>query len=310
MRAAGFPLTACLLLVLAACVEAGATGKSQPSASPPAPPATVSADTGGIEGIVTDDGQTPIPEAQVAILGQNLSAETDAAGRFSFSHVTPGRAQVVVGKIGYSQVARVVEVRAGEIVQATFVLEVLAIREPYHRTQTQAGFLGCSMDVRQTGSNGSLFTFAACGLIYYAGAQSVDRFRVDWDLGVTDNTTGLWAESTWRSTQAAGSGLRVWWVTYKGDLLNSLLDTRGKDPLGGPIDGKAFLKVKGDRASSPNALCANACHLTTFHYTWANTFNNQYPIEAGVTVQQRVDDYVTLFFDGELPEKFTVLPPR
>lgn len=308
MRAAGFPLMTSLLLVLAACVDAGATEKSEPATSAPAPPATVDAQTGGMEGSVTDDSLNPIPGAGVAILGQNLTTETDATGRFSFSHVAPGKAQVVVGKIGYTQVGRAVEVQAGEIVQLDFVLEVLAIKEPYYRTLTQAGFIGCSVDVRQSSSNGSLFTFAACGLIYYAGAPTVDRFRVDWDLGVTDNTTGLWAESTWRSTQAAGNGLFVWWVTYKNDALNSLLQVRGKDPLRGPIDGKAFLKVRGGGNTPTGAVCSNACHLTTFHYTWANTFNNQYPIEAGVTIQQRIDDYVTIFFDGDLPEVFTALP--
>lgn len=297
-----------LAVVVAGCVtsQGGFPAETTESARDPgAPP--VSEFTGAIKGKITDDGLQPLAGANVTILGTDLSTTSDAAGGFLLGQLPPGKASLAVLLIGYEPAARAAEVIAGEVTEANFVLAAIPDVDPFHVTLKQAGLIGCSAHARESPTNASILTYAACANFYYYVSPELDRFRLDWDLGRVDNVSGLWAETTWQSNQPLGNGLLVWWLGYRGSLIYTMARVWGNDPIRAPVSGGDFATTVGD-GKGPS--CANpACHMTSFHYAWGNRFNGAYQVDVGVIFQQRYDDYATVFYYGEFPEEFTALPP-
>ena len=87
--------------------------------------------TGGITGRVTERqlGQA-VAEAQVFVLGTNLSARTNTDGRFTIVGVPAGTHRVRALRIGYQQGVGDVTVVAGGTATADFALEGSAITLP------------------------------------------------------------------------------------------------------------------------------------------------------------------------------------
>src|SRR5436309_418589 len=71
--------------------------------------------TGTIAGRVTEgEGQRPIPEAQISIVGTTRGARTDAEGRYRITGVPAGSATLRVARIGFQSTTRQVAVVAGQ----------------------------------------------------------------------------------------------------------------------------------------------------------------------------------------------------
>ena len=120
-------LLAVSLIVLSGCIAA-----PTPSATDaPAPSeATTTAETGAIDGSVTTDELQPIPNAQVALQGDNRSTVSASDGSFSFSNLDPGTYTVLVAGLGYFSNQKTVSVVAGEAVKVTIILDKIPIAPP------------------------------------------------------------------------------------------------------------------------------------------------------------------------------------
>lgn len=83
-------------------------------------------------GVVRDTAGTPLPHAQVAIIGLNRGTSTNAAGEFFFSSVSPGRYEVYATLIGYapSRVAVVVPDSSDAPVRITITMRATALQLP------------------------------------------------------------------------------------------------------------------------------------------------------------------------------------
>ncbi|MBI2078977.1 MAG: carboxypeptidase regulatory-like domain-containing protein [Euryarchaeota archaeon] len=89
-------------------------------------------ETGTIRGLVLSDEAKPIPEADVGVVSPiQLAATTDASGAFEFQRLSPGNYALRVSALGYQAVARRLDVRAGEVADARFVLAPITVREPH-----------------------------------------------------------------------------------------------------------------------------------------------------------------------------------
>ena len=79
--------------------------------------------TGTVSGRITDaeNGQ-PIVAAQITIEGTTLGRATGDDGRFSITGVSAGNVTIVVRRIGYTRMSRVVTLRAGGTATADFAL--------------------------------------------------------------------------------------------------------------------------------------------------------------------------------------------
>ena len=83
-------------------------------------------------GVVRDTAGTPLPHAQVVIIGLNRGTSTNAAGEFFFNAVTPGRYEVYATLIGYapSRVAVVVPDNSDAPVRITITMRATALQLP------------------------------------------------------------------------------------------------------------------------------------------------------------------------------------
>src|SRR3546814_14736871 len=77
------------------------------------------AQTGGIQGKVSDEGQQPLVGASVHIVELNRQAGTDEQGNYSFTDIPDGSYTLTVSYIGYEQTARHVPIPGSEIGRAS-----------------------------------------------------------------------------------------------------------------------------------------------------------------------------------------------
>lgn len=138
--------------ILSAVVLAGCAENSEPT---PVEDDTfddveveVTDETGAIRGVVVDQSITPVEGALVTFVhaGREMSAMTDAEGRFAFSKIEPGTYFLTVTKLNYDETQSTVTVEAG-IEQPPIVkvqLNRLFDENPYMEQFTFNGFFNCA----------------------------------------------------------------------------------------------------------------------------------------------------------------------
>jgi hypothetical protein len=145
----GFPILAFVMLVTAGCVEGSADEDKLPTAPTTA---SVSAETGGIEGKILTDELQPIRRAQVALLPASGNTTSAEDGSYAFSDLAPGKYTVIATALGFYQRTRAVEVAVGEIAQGDLILDqVPASMPPYDEITKFQGSLVAS-DACEAGS--------------------------------------------------------------------------------------------------------------------------------------------------------------
>lgn len=85
-----------------------------------------------LAGVVRDTAGTPLPHAQVVIIGLNRGTSSNTAGEFSFDAVTPGRYEVYATLIGYApaRVAVVIPDTSEAPVRITITMRATALQLP------------------------------------------------------------------------------------------------------------------------------------------------------------------------------------
>jgi TonB-dependent SusC/RagA subfamily outer membrane receptor len=88
----------------------------------------VQAQQGIVAGQVTDkSNQQPVPGAAVLIVGTSLQARTSREGRYTITHVPPGKYNVQVRLIGFATTTQPLTVAAGETATIDFSLAAAAV---------------------------------------------------------------------------------------------------------------------------------------------------------------------------------------
>lgn len=106
--------------------------------------ALFTAETGAVQGVVTDESLFPINGASVQIVGTNATAITDVAGSFSFSYVLPGQLTVEASLPGYVNASQQAEVSAAQIARVRLVLAPLPSATPYVMLELRDAFIPCT----------------------------------------------------------------------------------------------------------------------------------------------------------------------
>ncbi len=123
MRAPGFVLLTCSLLVLAGC-----GGKPPPSATSGSP------GVGRVEGRVLDDASAVVAGASVRVLLTQRSVLTDEQGSFRIENVPAGPIRVVAAADGFSSQTKGAVLQANGKAILSFVLKEVARVQPRHET--------------------------------------------------------------------------------------------------------------------------------------------------------------------------------
>lgn len=292
-------------LVIAAAGLSGCT--FGPSEAEPAKDDSVvgvqwSATTGAIAGTLVDSSLLPVAGANVTLDDAADVSVSSAAGEFGFSFVEPGAHQLRATADGFATVITQVDVEAGEVARVNIETEPVAGNVSYHETFTESGRIGCSLAVWQpTTAVAHNQPVGLCVLIE-------PGFSTAFPIDSIEDVSGFWIETTWESTQVAGDGFTTFWPFGNESGRSYIGIFNGSSPLSDPVPPsvfEAFIEANGRSRS----MCAETgCRLDGWHYTYANTLDNAYPVDFAVQVDQSYDDYVTVFHGSKFPDRFTALP--
>lgn len=302
-------------LVLSGCTSADSANSADTSQSAQPEP-SVDASTGAIQGFVTDDSLSPIAGAEVGVQELGATSRTDGTGRFVLNGLAEGSYAVAVQKLGYSAAAKRIDVRAGEITEASFQLVALAIEESYHVSQSGSGRFGCGFALRPG------VALAGCAATYGTPLDGTDKFRVDFHLSAENisKVKSLVLESEWRSTQAMSGGFDMYWETYQewGAGTAYTEDVRrvarafGNSPLKAYTDDEEMednFKEWNKAGETPPKYCVKdgKCSIYARAFPYAGTLGPSAPADLSVYIDQPFTHWVTEFFGEYAPEDFTAL---
>ena len=257
-----------LSMLVAGCADSGTKAQPAPTSSNAAP-ATVTADTGGIDGSVVDEELMPIAGVDVAILKSNLTAKTDAQGKFSFSQLEPGSYDIVAQKLGYETSSRKADVVAGEITNVKIALSAFAIIESYAEPLIMNGYIVLS-NALLGAAEGDAGVPAGC-----------EKCHFKWNA--SSDVVAMVLEVAYKPTLSVPPSMKLYTQVYPSDrasgspVVNEEWDSGHKEQL----------EIK---KASPYYQYLG-CGLTSFCY------------------DQRFTEYVTLFHGAPPEEDFTALPP-
>lgn len=123
-----FVILAAAGFVCAGPAAAQRRAKTLPSAAPKAPSAAEVAQRtafGVIDGMVTDSGFVPMLGAEIGILRTSIRISTNALGRFRITDVQMGTYILTLRRFGYSPIASIISVNAGDTLRLAYALQPL-----------------------------------------------------------------------------------------------------------------------------------------------------------------------------------------
>lgn len=308
-------LVSSLLVValgLAGCTSEPAAPKStaNPRAPPPqAPEAKVTAETGSIHGLVTDDQLVAISSVEVGILELDLLTLTDLEGKFTLNDLKPGVYGLSAAKIGYTSRTVTVDVKAGEVSELAVRIVPLAAEVPHYTTDVQNGILKCSIRFYPAAPLWLIIGINVTGIAVCGVAPGVtgDKFllRYEFEVGAWES----YLEMRWQSAQVTGKGLStVYEVDGQPNVRNATY---------GRMDGVSPLMIYADQAKMDwvatnwsTADCRQLeCKVWTRTFASANftNINDPQKVDVGIVVDQRFEQQMTAFYFMTKPEGFTAL---
>ncbi len=301
-----------LVAVLAiAIIVAGCTfgpPSSEPTTSDGDPlqlPVSYSSDTGAIRGIVTDESLLPVAGAHVALDAGDLT-QTRHDGMFSFSDVAPGSYSLQASADGFSNASKAITVIAGEVSDVRLAIQALGGQDAYHETLIQDARMTCAVNYQGPGPPPFNSANLGCNWVtLVAGPNPLDQDLTTFAVTPYDGVAGLWMETVWQPSQVFAQEAQVLWMikensddaTVTGD---PILYTQGTSPAVGNVTRAALDNVT---AEETDLECVpEECTVLAFH--------SAYRTSTGVSLllDQRFSDHLTVFYGGEMPQRFTALP--
>src|ERR1041385_7117187 len=135
------------LLAITILLVAGCLGGAKPKASPAPTTTDPNALPDGVdnvlEGAVYDNGQNPLPNATVKVVGTDFNATTTADGKYRFENLAPKDYLVTVAKEGYITKTQRAIIEDHKIFELNFVLLEKPNLAPYHDVNRFNGQISC-----------------------------------------------------------------------------------------------------------------------------------------------------------------------
>lgn len=274
-------------------------------------------ETSLISGLVTDEELNPLAGVTVVLDGAEIRT-TQEDGTFRFDNVAPGEYLVAASLPNHEAAQRIVQATAGEISRANFQLLSLARANAYFEIFQGTGMTDCDVAIRGVTSSNSTYAYG-CAYSSYAGVALSEP--VNFETGPITGVVGYWAETTWSSSQPFGAAMVVQWLLQSKRVVN-VADYADPDWRTTPSNWHTIeaispivlrIPIEEVRAATdPNGqlVCQadDKCFLISGHWAAAGALGPDYPVDFGITYQQRFDEYLTVFHGGEFPQSFTALP--
>lgn len=298
----GFAASAVVLLFLSGCTGSDGSGESKDSNQPPgpAPEPKPTAGFGSIAGNVTDDEEVPVSNVDVGLVGTNVLAKSDAAGRFTFNGIEPGTYQVLAQKFGYEQASKTIIVTAGNITDVKLEMKYIPIpKDPVPVTEIKDGYIACAW------ASVTAYSFNRCGDLLGGNRDhwtvtpdtSLPLFRIlvelVWEPATTATGQNLEVDICPPQDPTLG-GIQVCedWCSFNTGpspkLALSSVPVYGEDDDSGPVTGYGFY-----------------CQPLPVYEVWIATGTAQ-PTDP--TIDQDVTVYITLCYAADCGKDYSAIP--
>ncbi|HEX9816597.1 MAG TPA: carboxypeptidase-like regulatory domain-containing protein [Candidatus Thermoplasmatota archaeon] len=302
-----------LALAFSGCTQGTATQERTDPDDPDAPiipEGLVTDETGAILGVVTDESLHPLEGVTLGLDGETTTA-TGIDGAFSFAKVLPGEHVIAASRDGYIESLQAVDIVAGEVTEARIRLTSTASASAFYETKIVTGLIGCGAAVLTAGVQ---TTPALC----YANAlapPSINQHITDFILGERQEAwTGFWVETTWQSTQAFGGSMNIdWWTASApagttgrvAEVINDA-NLEGPSPLRATFNVTAVQGPSQSQIAGASNFCEKVCIISGGHFASSQRLAGD-AAGVGLTLQQRFDDYLTVFHHLDPPTDFSAL---
>lgn len=114
-----------LILILSGCISTAKSTTLQTAIPTP------TEEAGVIAGVLVNEEMLPITQANVRLLGTNLTATTNDVGAFNFDNVPPGDQTLAVEAPGYAPKKVTLRVEPGAVAHTKVTLKAVASNKPY-----------------------------------------------------------------------------------------------------------------------------------------------------------------------------------
>lgn len=307
---------------MAGCADAPAL--SAPGGTGPISDADlIDAETGAVQGHISTEDLLPISGALVALRGTEFSTMTDENGFFLFRGVPPGPQTLDIAALGYSSTARLVAVEAGLVANIEITLSIIPIPDQAYVSVLQdAGFLECAM--------GAVVFVAPCtygyrslwGNAHNAGVNLTAAAGLPSDLHnnkfwlnftINPGAQQLIAELIWEAGSAAATTMQLFILCGDFDyVLNECTEEHryGVNTSTSPVRVDVNMMDKdddGDDNMTKGCPDSKFCVTKGIPVWWTNDVAMPFTTPQ-FAFQQRFDVYDSIFYNGQAPEDYTILP--
>lgn len=296
--------------------------------------AQVTEDTGGIQGIVTNEAIEAVSGVTVTLDETGETKESRLDGSFAFSELPPDTYTLVLEGDGFLTAEETVDVSAAEVSFVDIVLSEQPTRTPYMQQDAMTGFIECSV---RAGFGVAVCAIpnAAMGIIGQDGNATNDRFLLPFQI--EPDPWQMVVEADWDASQRTAERMSIPVEPFglPNDRQTEFASTVERPPVVMTTDRDRFIEVdqnttaicEGEKDPQDPALSADAESYCDRNYTeeggdaYIRLFTAGEPVQVpdavpevggaslgfGVAFQEEFDIFTTVFYHAPACEDFSLL---
>ena len=312
-----------LSILVAGCADTPALTTPGQGKGPISESELLDEETGAIQGHVSTEELLPIAGALVALRGTEFTDVTDENGFFLLRSVPPGSHTLDVVALGYASTARLAKVDVGQVLNVELTLAAIAVAElGYVSVLQHSGFLECAMGAVVFVAPCTYGYRSAWGNAHNAGVNISSATGLPSDLHnnkfwlnftIQPGADQLIAELVWDAGSAAATTMQLFILCGDFDyVLNECTERHryGVNTSNSPVRVDVNRLDKdddGDDNMTKGCPDSKFCVTGTEPVWWTNDVAMPFSTPQ-FAFQQRFDVFDSIFYYGQAPEGYTIIP--
>ncbi len=289
--------------------------------------AVADADTGGIQGVVTDTAVQPVEGANVTLVETNQTVQTASDGSYAFSQVPPGTYTVAFRADAFVSTSKEVSVQVNEISTLDVLLSHLQSQSPFTQVFELQGFFECGVEVGWNVSQApppADYFFLGVAVCAYpnsimedltgSGNATNDKFAHVFELEAPIDT--MVYEMTWEASTQFSQWMttRVEVEGFANSQNGTFFRTQGPSPI--------HVRLEKDVFEETSEVYQQACEEGNDDYCGYSFWDSGWPLQSRVfpawqcasetgggcvAAQQEFTHLITAFYNQEAPPGYSVV---
>ena len=244
-----------------------------------------------VEGWVLDERIQPVPDAEIRLIGHNVTARPDASGHYVLRAPSGVDLVLTVEAPGFVTQARALAGNSGAHHWVNVTLVRVPLDAPFHQVESFQGILRCGAVVttQEDPSRPHEHQGVRC-------SQLLNDTANQWTYEVPAGTTGVVLEAFWDAQSEVAQAMVLKAVAPRSGEVFAF--TEGTSPIRAHLSS---FKLQQEQA-------AGSSQLQVVLEPGAGTGNHEHGA-AGAFLQQTFTVFATAFFNGPVPPAYTVAEP-